>query len=317
MVLVGIGLSWTASAQKALILSDAKVAPSAQEIAFSAARGEEFSVFEQSLLTNSNAIKVSLEAPGFHCFAPAYSPDGKYLLYLKQPIATTKKSHYSDVILYDRQLRTSRPLTTGQQNIREALFSADGKRVVYVAAGFFGSYSPVGPKAAHELDLHSMTLEGTDHVQHSHIKAYLLGNLALLQAPNTYLLNINHPRLKLMGTYAYSLSDSTDFKLVKDKIADEHHLSYLPNIIASAQKTVVYSIKDELFVKNMKNGLSEKVYTGQAGSNPHPMAFLGAQNAILFSETLRMNPQATVGVFSISVLNMDDLKVIQVPIRLD
>ena len=91
LILASTSLSWTANAQKALILSDARVDPSAQEIAFSAAGGKEFSVFEQSLLTSSKAIKVSPEAPGFHCFTPAYSPDGKYLLYLKQPTARTKK----------------------------------------------------------------------------------------------------------------------------------------------------------------------------------------------------------------------------------
>ena len=317
LVLASTSLSCTADAQKAFILNDARVDPGAQEIAFSAAGSKEFAVFEQSLLTSSKAIKVSPESLGFDCFAPAYSPDGKYLLYLKQPTAKTKKSNYADVILYDRQLRTTQQLTTGQQNIRQALFSADGKRVVYIAAGFFGSYSPVGPKTAHELDLHSMTLTGNDHVQHTHLKAYLLGNLALLQSPDTYLLNINDPRQKLSGTYVYTLSDSTGFKLVKDKTADEHLLNYLPNFTVSTQKTVVYSIQNELFIKNMKNGLSESVYSGPVGSNPYPMAFVGTQNAVVFSETLRENPQAKIGVFRINLLNMDDLKVVQIPIRLE
>lgn len=228
-----------------------------------------------------------------------------------------KKTNYADVILYDRQLRTTQQLTTGQQNIRQALFSTDGKRVVYVAAGFFGSYSPVGPKTAHELNLYSMTLTGNNHVQHTHLKAYLLGNLALFQSPDTYLLNINDPRQKLSGTYVYALSDSTGFKLVKDKTADEHHLDYLPNFTVSTQKTVVYSIENELFVKNMKKGLSEKVYSGQVGSNPYPMAFVGTQDAVVFSVTLRENPQTTVGIFRINVLSMGDLKVVQIPIRLE
>ena len=41
LVLVSTSLSWTSNAQKALILSDARVEPSAQEIAFSAAGGKE------------------------------------------------------------------------------------------------------------------------------------------------------------------------------------------------------------------------------------------------------------------------------------
>lgn len=317
LILVGLSLAGAARAQKALILSDAKVSPAAQEIAFSAAKGSGFSVYEQALLAEGKAVRISQEVAGFDCFAPAYSPDGQYLLYLKQPRATTKESNYADVVLYDRQRRTSQQLTTGQQNIRQALFSADGTRIVYIAAGFFGSYSPVGPKAAHELDLHSMALDGSSRVQHTHLKAYLLGNLALLQAPNTYLLNINDPRQKLSGTYVYSFADSTSFKLVKDKIADEHQLSYLPNLTTSSRKTVVYSIGDELFVKSMKTGSSENVYTGPMRANPHPMDFVGTQNAIVFSETLRESPQATSGVFRISLLNLDDLKVVPIPIRLD
>lgn len=317
LILAGISLGEAASAQKAIILSDARVSPSAQEIALSAAEGLNYAVYEQSLIADSKAAKISIDAPGFHCFAPAYSPDGNYLLYLKEPTSTNKKSIYADVVLYDRQHRTSQQLTTGQQNIRQALFSADGKRIIYIAAGFFGSYSPVGPKAAHELDLHSMTLDGNNHVQHTHLKAYLLGNLALLQAPDTYLLNINDPRQKLSGTYVYSFSDSTTFKLVKDKVADEHLLSYLPNLATSSRKTVVYSIGDELFVKNMRNGSSDKVYVGPIQAHPHPMDFVGSQNALIFSETFRANPQAGIGVFRISLLNLDDLKVTQIPIRLE
>ncbi|HEX8507221.1 MAG TPA: hypothetical protein VF630_17795, partial [Hymenobacter sp.] len=234
LVLAGSGLTLAASAQETLILSDARIAPSAQEIAFSAARGKEFFVFEQRLAAGSKAVRISSEAPGFDCFAPAYSPDGRYLLYLKQPTAVTKKTNFADVILYDRQLHTNQQITSSKQNIRQALFSADGKRIVYTAAGFFGSYSPVGPKAPHELDLHSMTLAGADHVQHSRIKAYALGNLARLQAPGTYLMNIYDPRQKLSGTYAYTLSDSINFKLVKDKVAAEHQLDHLPNLTASS-----------------------------------------------------------------------------------
>ena len=65
LILVGVSLGQAANAQKTLILSDAKVAPDAQKIAFSAAEGPAFSVYEQSLLANSKATKVSAEAPGF------------------------------------------------------------------------------------------------------------------------------------------------------------------------------------------------------------------------------------------------------------
>lgn len=47
------------------------------------------------------------------------------------------------------------------------------------------------------------------------------------------------------------------------------------------------------------------------------MAFVGTQNAVVFSETLRENPQATVGVFRINLLSVDDLKAVQIPIRLE
>ena len=304
-------------AQKGLILSNAQVAPDAQKFSFSATAGTAFSIYEQPLGTEGRAEKISVDAPAFHCFAPAYSADGKYLLYLKEPTATSKKSNYADVMLYDRQLHTTTALTAGQQNITQALFSPDGKRIVYIAAGFFGSYSPVGPKAAHELDVYSMALDGTAPIQHSHIKAYALGNIALLQAPGTYLLNIFDPRQKLSGTYAYSLTDSTRFQLVKDQVAAAHGLSHLPNLTTSPQKTLVYSIGVELFVKNMRNGASTLVYTGAADSNPHPMAFVGGQNKVLFSETLAGNPMDKFGAFRINILNLDDLKVISVPIKLD
>ena len=47
------------------------------------------------------------------------------------------------------------------------------------------------------------------------------------------------------------------------------------------------------------------------------MAFVGTQNAVVFSETLRENPQATVGVFRINLLLVNDLKAVQIPIRLE
>ena len=60
-----------------------------------------------------------------------------------------------------------------------------------------------------------------------------------------------------------------------------------------------------------------KVYSSQVGSNLYPMAFVGTQNAVVFSETLRENPQATVGVFRINLLLVNDLKAVQIPIRLE
>ena len=308
---------WNACAQRAIILSDARVDPSALKMAFSAAQAKSFAVYEQSLDPNGKALKISSDAPDFHCYAPAYSPDGNFLLYLKQPTKTTRKSNYADIILYNRQSQIGKQLTDGKKNIRQALFSPDGKRIVYIEAGFFGSYSPVGPKAAHELDVHSMTLEGTDLIQHSSIKAYSLGDMSLLQAPDTYLVNVNNSRLNLSGTYAYTLSDASSFKLIKDKVASEHQLNYLPNLTVSPQKTVAYAIGDELFVKDMKTGFSEKVYSGPAHSNPYPMAFVGTQNMLIFSETFKESDQSTVGVFRINLLNLEDLKVLPVPIKLE
>lgn len=310
-------LSWNACAQKVLILSDARIDPSAQKMAFSATQTKAFAVYEQGFKPSGKVLKISPDALDFHCYALAYSSDGNYLLYLKRPTSTTKKLNYTDIILYDRRSQVTRQLTDSKRNIQQALFSADGKRIIYIEAGFFGSYSPVGPKAARELDVYSVTLEGADQIQHSHIKAYALGNMSLLQAPDTYLLNIDNSRLNLSGTYAYALSDAAHFTLINDKIASEHQLNYLPNPTVSPQKTVVYSIGNELFAKDMKTGISEKVYTGTAHSNPYPMTFVGTQNAIVFSETLMGNSQNTVGVFRINLLNLDDLKVTPVPVELE
>lgn len=301
-----------------LVLSDAKVAPDAQHFAYSASTGKSFEIYEQALNTGiSKAMKVSETAPAFHCFAPAYSPDGRYLLFLKEPTATSKKSNYADIMLYDRQTHQTKALTAGQQNITQALFSPDGSRIVYAAAGFFGSYSPVGPKAAHELDVYSMALDGSGRVQHSHLQAYSLGNIVVLQSPATYLLTIFDPRKKLSGTYAYSLSDSTQFRLVKDSTTAAHQLNYLPNLISSAQKTVVFSVGDQLFAKNMRTGKSRLVYAGEVRSNPHPMSFIGNQNSLLFSETLSGSSTAKYGAFRIRLLNLDDLKTDIIPVSID
>jgi|GEM_PF-4372997 len=308
---------WQARAQTGVILSDARVAPDAQKFALSATINGAFGVYEQPLAADSPAQKISPEAPAFHCFAPAYSPDGNYLLYLKSPLSKTKKVNYTDVILYNRQTRSSTQLTTGQQNIQQALFSPDGTRIVYTAAGFFGSYSPAGPKMAHELDVYSMALDGSSRRQHSAIKAYSLGTIAFLQAPDTYLLNISDIRHNLSGTYVFSLSDSTNFRLVKDSVAAAHQRDYIPNLTVSAQRSLVYSISDDLFVKNMRTGHSSLAHTGQPHSNPHPMSFVGNQNIVMFSERQTSTSASGWGAFSIKLLNLDDLKITPVTIRLE
>lgn len=282
-----LGAAGPALAQTALLVSDLCVAPDAQVIAFATNAGssnDAFGIYEQPLKLRGRARRISSPERRYHCFAPAYSPDGRYLLYLRELTRAGARRDYADLLLFDRASGFTQVLTTEQQLITQAVFAPDGQRIIYLAASTYGSLTRGGTPAPHHLDVYSMDLTGHDQRRHSTLAAYVLGNLALLRAPDTYLLTAYDPRRHLAGTYAYSLADTTRLRYVPDSAATSRHLPYLPNPVVSDDMRVGYAIGSEVYIKNMRTGRSRLLYVAPPGSDPRPLAFLPNQGMLLFSQ---------------------------------
>ena len=217
-------------------------------------------------------------------------------------------------MLYDRQTKTVTQLTTGQQAITQALFSADGKRIIYCAAGFYGSYSSIGPKAEHELDIFSVSLDGSARAQHTRLKAYFMGDLRLFKAPAIYLVNVNDPRQNLSGTYVLSLDAPEQLQLVSDEAVAARGLSYMPRFTVSAQGQVAFAIGNELFIKNMKTGRSEVVQIAIPLADPRPTAFVGETTMLIYERFPATSPKEEPS-FQFSLLNLSNLSKTIIPLR--
>jgi Tol biopolymer transport system component len=108
---------------------------------------------------------------------PVFSPDSQQILYLAQ--TDDSDTPQSSIWLVDIDGSHPRCLTPGKENITEAVFSLDGRRIYFLNAGSYGHYSPIAQSHPHDFDIYSIDAAGNDVKQLTDLKAYELSNLTV------------------------------------------------------------------------------------------------------------------------------------------
>jgi TolB protein len=70
-------------------------------------------------------------------------------------------------------------ITTKDENITEAIFSPDGKKIYFLQSGYYGSYSPIAQAHPHKFDIFSINIDGSDEKKITNYNAYDIRSLSI------------------------------------------------------------------------------------------------------------------------------------------
>jgi dipeptidyl aminopeptidase/acylaminoacyl peptidase len=157
------------------ITSSASISRDDSLICYVNAKGKTKSIYViDGAGTKVKEIPISNDATPFN---PVFSPDSQQILYLAQ--TEDSDTPQSALWLVDIDGGNPRCLTPGKQNITEAVFSPDGKRIYFLNAGSYGHYSPIAQSHPHDFDIYSIDITGNDPKQLTDLKAYGLSDLVI------------------------------------------------------------------------------------------------------------------------------------------
>lgn len=140
-------------------------------------------------------VRLLAAAPkGLSYEGPVFSPDNQRIAFIVRPNTRYDYNHdkFGDIYIIDRDGKNIRQLTYPQQgvkNIREVVFSPDGKSVFFLNASVYENYSPFALPAPHGYDLYSISLNDPQFQRLTFESGYYLFNLAVAPSKDALLID--------------------------------------------------------------------------------------------------------------------------------
>ena len=137
-------------------LGPATFSPDGNEIVFSAEdKGGKTSHIYKAKVDGTGVVQLT--RGDTYDKAPAFSPDGKRVVYSK--IFEHKQA---DLYLVNSDGTQETRLTSGPADDSGPIFSPDGRKIYFIRAEWFGHYSPIARSGWHDSDICSISMEGGD-----------------------------------------------------------------------------------------------------------------------------------------------------------
>lgn len=118
---------------------------------------------------NNQTMEKLTSAPGSD-IDPWYSPDGSKIVFSSSPSVAYGAAHH--LYSMDADGSNRKQLTFGPSHDFAPVFSPDGKQIYFIRALWFGAYSSMASRHWHEMDLYSISVDGTNLRRITHGKYY-------------------------------------------------------------------------------------------------------------------------------------------------
>jgi len=142
-----------------------------------------FSIYKEGIASiyiadiNGNNIKRLTYPNNASHTDPEFSPDGTKILFLSYP--QDVKSCIGYINIMNKDGSDIKQITSKDENITEAIFFPDGKKIYFLKSGYFGSYSPIAQDRPHKFDIFSINIDGSDEKRITNLEAYNIRSLSI------------------------------------------------------------------------------------------------------------------------------------------
>ena len=203
------------------------------------------------------------------------SPNQQNLLYIK---CDSKMS--CDLFNYDVIDKTDTRILKGKENLLDAVFSNDGSEILYIKANSFGNYSPIAAKQFHNVDIYSVSKDGSGDKRLTNFNSYgifsinnLLNDMYVLKIVDSthtgiYKLSVNDPQTLI------------DLNPVKHSEVD-NILYYNPCYSQLSNKVALNSLS-RIYLMDGKDK-EEKIIKDKIFEGVNGLQFLHLRNELLFT----------------------------------
>lgn len=208
---------------------------------------------------------------------PKYSKDGKQFIYLSFKRGTLNSS----INRCNIDGSSNEKLTADDNIITEATYSRDGESILYCKANEYASYSPLGHKAPHDMDIYSISLKDKKIKRLSNLKSYEITSISDFDDNYILMRDING---KNDGMGFLSKNNGIGFERLVPandprKLAD----IYGDPIYTQRFKILVFTAPNEIFIMNLQDKIAKSVFLNKGGVHIYHVSIFNNEQKILFS----------------------------------
>ncbi len=243
----------TTEAEEMNGLGTIDISPNDSTILFSFFKDDVAGIYESDDAGRSKLVLKDNEAKASYVY-PKYSPDGKKIAFVKFPY----KKKTSNLFMMDRNGKNAKQLTFGEATIMEIAFSSDGKRIYYCQANEYGSYSPIGRDAAHNMDIYSIEIESLKIRKITSLKSYSVSGIS--EVNKKYLMFRNEEYYG-GGMYICRIDTSDTPRILSPKNNPRGSDSFYYDPVYSPKfNKLAFTAPYEIYIMSLQDKLAEKLY---------------------------------------------------------
>jgi len=292
-------VSTVINGQNKIALGNFDISPDDKQIIFSYRINDISAIY--TINTDGTNLKKIIESDGTYFYiSPKYSLDGSRFIYLRYG----KDSNNGSIILANINGKDDVQLTNGDHIITEAIFSKGGDSIYFIRANEYDSYSPIGVKAPHDMDIYCMSLKDKKTVKVSNLKSYEISSIS--DYDNKYIL-LRFEGYKNGGLY---FLDKKDGKL-KDRIVPANNprklaeVYYIPNY-SEKYNTMVFIAPYEIFEMNMTDKIAKSVFFNKGRHTINNLSIFKNSKEILFTT----NDDRNLHIINYDGSNLREIKIV-------
>lgn len=269
----------------------------------------QYAIFEINLEDSCKVTQISFPRKNESHFNPVFSPDNKYILFIsKENDNLLKRYDYTEIVLYDRINKSFKTITNQKKYISQALFSPDGQKIIFTEAGFYGSYSPVGPKMAHNSEIYSINLYGANKTKLTNVgKNYTMSDLSYFNS-SSVMVNVVEPN-KLSGLFAFSITDTAIHKKIELDTTNISNFEYVPCPLTTSDfSKIIFSSFTSIYIQALNEHRAKEIYSTDKNFRLFPLATFHKKNKLLFAKVNYNQVLITADDFSILTIDLETKK---------
>lgn len=230
------------------------ISPDNKNIVLSISNGEISTLYTFSL--TEDKLTQLTDSKGYYS-RPVYSPKGDKIIFLSKNLSA-ETSDLCSISLDNKQITK---LTDGKIYVTEASFMPNDNEIIYCGAGTIKNYSPMARKAPHDIDLYSITQDGSNLKKLTNFSAYEFSAITPNQKGDTLLCKLIVKGVE--GIYLVSLADTVKIKIeaVNNPRPQIGESFYGTPAFSNDNKQISFTAPYQLYLLNLIDKKCEEIWS--------------------------------------------------------
>jgi len=230
------------------------ISPDNKNIVLSISNGEISTLYTFSL--TEDKLTQLTDSKGYYS-RPVYSPKGDKIIFLSKNLSAGT-SDLCSISLDNKQITK---LTDGKIYVTEASFMPNDNEIIYCGAGTIKNYSPMARKAPHDIDLYSITQDGSNLKKLTNFSAYEFSAITPNQKGDTLLCKLIVKGVE--GIYLVSLADTVKIKIeaVNNPRPQIGESFYGTPAFSNDNKQISFTSPYQLYLLNLIDKKCEEIWS--------------------------------------------------------